>query len=1165
MSVLERMGLSEQQRAALVDERPEVLVAAGAGSGKTKLLVAAVVRALVEEGLPLERLIAVTFTRKAGAELASRVRVALEECGRSDLARMLDSAALGTIDSLCRHLIKDQALAAGVDPACGVLEAEAADLVKREIAASSWERVVERADEALLDILATSGKDLRSEVVSLYDRLRGLGQDEPHVAVDGGVPEEESRAELADKVREALDAGTSDGRPTTSLGDDLDRLRACLEWLQGPAAGREEEAGLRESEGFFPSRRTKRMEEYFLPVRAALSRYRCALAEARLRPLAEAADLLLSEFHSRYTSWKEEHGLVDFTDLELKTRKLVSRSEHGQPGPRLLDGAFLLVDEFQDTNELQWSILSRLGAERVLLVGDERQSIYRFRGADVEVFRRRRKALAGNKAGGSPGGLHRLDANYRSRPEVLGFVNRLFSHEDFFGRGFARLTPGRAQQAIGGEPASGQELQTCRARVCAEVLVAERREDERGEGQLVSASQAEAEALAARVRSMVDKEGWRQRDIVVLLPTQTQVDKYRDALVDQGVDVYLVRGRGYYGREEVTDVSSLLRVLVNPHDDLALLAVLRSPLVGLSDDGLYLLGRERRARRAGSLWEVLRGEDVVELGVDDQQALRLLGDRLEYFRPRVGRAGLARLIDEICTSLAYDLCLLAAPDGRRRFANVRKLMRLAEEYETSNGPDLAGFLAVLRTMGRLSDREGSAPTLAEGEDVVRIMTIHQAKGLEFPVVALVGLGADAYQPRTSLFAVGGDGRLGLFLKGHRQRTYESHDPCWGPAVEIATEESEREREEDVRLLYVAMTRAEEQLLLVGAKPTREGMEGTRIGRILTALGIASFPAAGEECAVAGTEALVYGVASGAVVGGSADGYGSAAADGARLSRVQAAAPAPQLLDLPSAMAVPTRVSFSALAAYQRCPRRFYLERVLGLDLQGTAPADQADGDDRGGLPLLDQEEASAGRDVGILVHHLLEKMAVGETRPASDRIRRAAEGALSDMGIRLQPDDVDRAIDLTSAVWDSALATRLTSPAAMREAPFYFVSDGTMVSGVMDFVCPDPECWWVVDYKTNALRGRKVSELAKEYTLQSRLYGLAALRAGAPAVRMDLLFLERPAEPASSTYRSEEAGDLQKSLDEVLAGLRRREFPLVTGRACGGCPVRAVCDNMARA
>ncbi len=1157
MSGVSDMGLSQAQEAAVIDTGPQVLVAAAAGSGKTRLLVAAVVKALVEEQLPVERLVAVTFTRKAGAELASRVREALHACGRPDLARALDSAAVGTIDSLCRRLVKDQALTVGVDPACAVLEAEAAELVKKEVIGKSWEVTVERADETALEVLAAQGKNLCRDVVALYDRLRGLGQDEPQIIVPGAGSEEEARELLAGALRRALAAGAANPKPSVSLAGDLDKVRRGLDWLEGAAAERNGEAGLRASAGFFPSRRTRGMEEHFEPVRSALAAYRCVLAEAKLRSLVDVVNTLLAEFHRRYTTRKAEHGLLDFADLELKARALLTQSSSDGAGAGPLCGSYLLVDEFQDTNELQCTILSGLGAERVLMVGDERQSIYRFRGADVDVFKRRRGALASGEGQGRPGGLHRLDVNYRSAPEILEFVNSLFSQEGLFGEEFALLTPDPDRVPL--LPAAAP------ARV--EVLVAERRREGEGDGRLVAMQQAEAEALAAHVRGMVDQEGWRQRDVVVLLPTQTQVELYKDALEAQGLKAYLVRGKGYYAQEEVTDVICLLRLLLNQHDDLSMVSVLRSPLVGMSDDGLYLLGRERRARKARSLWDATRGKAVEALSAADQEALALLVERMAQTRLRVGRPGLARLIDDTISAFSYDLCLLEAPDGARRFANVRKLMRLAEEFELASGPDLAAFLSVVRSTEQVSDREGSAPTLGEGDDVVRVMTVHQAKGLEFPVVVLAGLGADGHRPETSTFAVGSDGRVGLFLKGYRNPTYEGYDPHWGPAAQIAAEEVVREQEEDVRLLYVAMTRAQERLVLVGARPTKDSMEGSRIGRIVAGLGLSAFPASGEVASVEGLSAAVVGVAPAAATqpraaasGADAGGFGDTPGFGDAV--VSPEPDPPRFLELPSANSAPTRLSFSALAAYQRCPRQFYLERVLGLTIAGEVSTDEKGYPETSREPLLDADEARAGRDVGILVHRLLEQSAVSSARPDAEAVRSAAVGALEQLGMRLSAQELERAVALTLAVWDSPVAGRLGLESAAREAQFLYAVGGTVVSGIMDLLCREPECWLVTDYKTNALRGRPVAEVAEPYALQCAVYGLAALRAGAPSVQMDLLFLEDPSEMVSVNYDSVDVSRLERELIGAFSGLRQGSFPRQTGKECERCPVVAVCKAM---
>jgi ATP-dependent helicase/nuclease subunit A len=1150
MSCIESMDLSEPQRAAVLDSRPQVLVAAGAGSGKTRLLVAYFVHALVDEGFPIERLVAVTFTRKAGAELVSRIRSSLHACGRPDLARSLDAANIGTIHGLCRRLLKERALEAGVDPAFAILEAEAAVLVKEEVCRQVWNLAVEKADETGLEVLAAGGETMRGAVVPLYDRLRGAGLHSPQVLIAPGPSAEQVRSELALLIREALAAARGLARRSATLETDLGLLTACLRWLECPTSGRGDDEELRIAAGFLPSRRTPSMELHFGPVRTALTRYRCTLAEMRLRPVVSTMNDLLGRFHCSYETYKQERSLLDFADLELRAWALLVGGGTDRGSSLSLPGSRVLVDEFQDTNELQCTILEGLGAARLLMVGDERQSIYRFRGADIEVFRRREAALEPGRGDISAGALHRLDVNYRSRPELLAFVNRLFAHEHFFGERFVALEPGRdTEERVGALPASPS----------VEVLVAERLQ---GAGPDVRASlmqQAEAEAVGSHVRRLIDDEGWEQRDIVVLLPAQTHVALYQEALLARGVDVYVVRGKGYYSREEVSDVSSLLRLLVNSHDDLALVAVLRSPLVRVSDDTLYLLGREARRTRARSLWEVVRGARTDGLESEDRQLLIDLVGQLTGLRRLVGRPGLARLIDEAVSICGYDVCLLASPEGRRRFANVRKLMRMADDFEALEGPDLAGFVKLLQSMGDLSDREGSAPTLAEGEDVVRVMTIHQAKGLEFPVVILAGLGSDVPRGSSSEFVIGDDGRMGVFLKGSQRKNYESHDLCWGPAAEIVFSERAREREEDVRLLYVAMTRAKERLVLVGARPGGEKPENCRIGRIVTALGRQDLPEEGEMIPLGGLDAVVVGVAS--LLAGTE-----------RRSR-HARAPAiddgildvcPQFLETAPRDYVPRRLSFSALATYQRCPMQFYLERVLGLTLRPEGPVAEDAGPPAAEEVLLDSDEQHSGREVGLLVHALLERSPPEEGPPTADSLRPAARRSLLETGARLSSADLERALLLTQRFWDSPFSDKRSAASAMREAPFAFAHGDIVISGVMDLIWREDDAWHIVDYKTNALEGRSTAEAASGYQMQAVLYCLAALRAGAPAAQMDFLFLERPAEPVTVRFGRDEVSRMEGLLDEALHGLRHGEFPVCAGEACSWCPVADVCTNMAR-
>ncbi len=1102
--------------------------------------------------------------------MVTRIRTSLEECGRPDLARLLDLATTGTIHSLCRRLVKDRALESGVDPACVVLEADAADLLKQEVGRLAWEAFVERAGEAELQVLALEGEGLRREMISLYDRLRGLGYDHPRLSIHAEVSEEPARLDLIRSAGAALVAGAALPKRSKTLDGDLSALTACLAWLEqdppcGASSGVVSPVGscLRASARFFPSRRTPAMEPYFVPVREALTRYRRALAKMYLEPLVGTVNALLAEFHALYSTRKQEQGLVDFTDLELLARDLVTRPGEGGPAVSPQSGTLLLVDEFQDTNELQCSILEGLLTTRMLMVGDERQSIYRFRGADVDVFRHRQAELEASGEQGAAAGacaeavcagapVHRLDVNYRSRPEVVAFINRLFAHTDFFGGRFVPLQPDPARSAAA----------DAEGRPSVEVVVAHRG-PWTADDCAMPLQDAEAVAVAGSVRRLVDEQGWQQRDIVVLLPAQTHVGRYQEALLAEGVDVYVVRGKGYYSQDEVADVVSLLRLLVNPHDDLALVSVLRSPMVGLSDDGLYILGRAGRAMRADSLWKAVQAGAPESLGAVDRS---LLGDflgRLSGLRRRVGRPGLARLIDNAVSACAYDLCLLASPGGRRRYANVRKLMRLAAEFEAVSGPDLAGFVDSLRSRDDLGDREGSAPTLTEGEDVVRVMTVHQAKGLEFPVVVLAGLGSDVPRGSFPAFVIGGDGRMGVFLKGSQHKTYEEADLCWGPADDIAAQERTRDEEEDVRLLYVAMTRAQERLVLVGGGPkTGQAVVG-RIARIAGALGLDAVPAPGEAVLLEGLDAVVRGVDSTAEArrrGHEQDGESESESPPSFEGRPVAC---PQFIETLPRFGLYRQVSFSALAAYQRCPQQFYLEHVLGLKLTGEEPVREEDDAGTWQHSLLDPEEQHAGRDVGLLVHALLERAPATGEAPARAALLDEAEEWRRRTGVHLSREALERAVELTSAFWLSPVAAGLSAPSARREAPFFFAQAETVVSGIMDLVFVDNGCWYIVDYKTNALSGRSTSELALEYRLQGVVYRLAALRAGAPAVQMDFVFLERPSDTVMVRSSPEDMPLLADELDEALAGLRQGRFPATNGENCGRCVVASLCGGMA--
>ena len=432
-------------------------------------------------------------------------------------------------------------------------------------------------------------------------------------------------------------------------------------------------------------------------------------------------------------------------------------------------------------------------------VGDEFQSIYRFRHADVQVFIDRRSAAAGHVA---------LRDNYRSRPEVLQFVNDLFGR--VFGDEYRALEASRRFEG----PAFEYPV---------ELLVVDRSE-------AAGAAEwraAEATLIAERVAAVVADGEHEPGDVVVLLRSGTDVETYEEALRAKGLETHRAIGRGYYGRQQVIDLCAYLRLVRNRYDDHALLAVLASPLVGVSNDGLL---RIRRAAKY-SLYGALERTLPTGLAQRDTNLLRAFRQRFDRIVALSAEVGLEELCERIVSDHDYDLACLAQPDGKRRYANVRKLVRLAREYETLRGPDLPGFLHFVDAQAGAEGRESEAAIAEEeGGDAVRLMTIHSAKGLEFPVVVVADCGRRAPSAREEIIALP-EGSFGFRVP---DATGKLRDPT--AYRNVLQAEKEASLQEQRRVLYVAMTRAADRLLVSGA--WAPGSKDTSpLGWIIEGLGI----------------------------------------------------------------------------------------------------------------------------------------------------------------------------------------------------------------------------------------------------------------------------------------------------------------------------------------
>jgi ATP-dependent helicase/nuclease subunit A len=1092
-----------QQRAA-IDARGHVFVAAGAGTGKTAVLVERFVHAVLDEGLDVDSLLVITYTERAAGELRARIRSRLIERGRSDLALELDNAWISTIHGFCRRLLGAHPLAAGIDPGFRILDEPQALVLQAEAFTTALERFCAADEPDRWQLLATYGAaGLRRMLVEVYATLRSAGRE---LVLEPGT-----RAPLAERLHTLRDTAQVLLDDSGATQPQRGAATATLELLDSTA---------------LPERLLSLSDLRPRGPRAAgFAEARDAVVAAALEELAARDRSLLQElltaFEAAYSEAKARESALDFEDLQLRARDLL-RGDDAIRGRERERFRSIMVDEFQDTNRLQTELLDLLstGADGdVLLVGDEFQSIYGFRHADVAVFRERREAAST---------VLPLTLNHRSRPEVLSAVNELFRAE--FGDEFQAL-----------EPADGRDVPALRNAF--ELLVT----DKAAAGEAgVHWRRSEARHVARRVRELVDAGDATPGEIVLLFAAGTDAEWFEEELRAVGLPTYRAAGRNYFGQQQVVDLLAYLRLLHNRYDDEALLTVLASPFVGVSNDALVLIRADAQRQPIFRGLERSLPSDLTE---SDRRLLLAFRQRYERLLDlAVAQVPLELLCERVLSEHDYDLAILALPDGRRRYANLRKLARLARSYEELRGADLEGFVQFVAGQEAVGAKESDAVSEEEGADAVRLLTIHAAKGLEFKVVVVPDTGRS--RPPVSDILALSDGRFG-FKVAH---------PATGTRVSTESyrdvkEHRERaERAERLRLYYVAMTRAMERLIVSGSSsaPDEAGDE-TPIGWVLARLGLtdeAHAAANGPIEVERGNATVLLRLDRGQSDPPSApvvEEPEPMVAKGGQLVLFEGSGealppPAPRLHALTVLPEPPlhhvSRLSFSALSLFERCSYRYFAERVAGMK-----PA------------AWDGDGVAAGlhpTELGDAVHRLLERVDLSDPSRPTD-LEQLVRGWYSSVG-DAELEHVGRLVD---AYCDSTLARRIAALDGVRvERPFAFALDGVLLNGRLDVLWRDGSRGLVLDYKTNALDGREPAEIVEnEYRTQRDVYALACMRAGIDEVEVVYQFLEAPEAVVSAGFGPGDIGALEAELRDAIARIRGGDFrPTPSPFACSGCP-----------
>jgi len=1197
-----RAKLTPSQSAAVERIGDNIALRSGAGCGKTLVLARRFTHLLLDDpqrANPLARLVALTFTDKAAMEMSQRVRRLLAEAAAGaksprDRRRLqswlqdLPDARISTIHSFCASLLREHAIEAGLDPNFAVC---AEQIVSDRMLAEAVDRaILAAADSQQLDAIALltrlSYDKLLKAVHYLADnRLLWQAEDytDPQAIFrrwqslqQAGRENAKRRLEQIKKdwqaVMSEFPCDKADDKLAVWRVEKLAALDDILaRWSEVSAASFEP---FKKSPGGIGSEkswhgRAKEVRKQLKKLTAEiyeLSAFfepmgdadrRAAEAICAMTALAVDADKL-------YSAEKRRRGVLDFADLLYHTARLI----RGNPQLRKsLAGQIdqLLIDECQDTDAFQLRLLTeiifsdkQLAAPppgRLFVVGDARQSIYRFRGAWVEEFESLCRRLG-------PSGRIELDTSFRTHPAGAAFINHLFAElmaGDF--------SPIRAHR------------QTCPAIPSVEILLAD---DIAGEAvhNATSASRAQAALTAQRIRRMLDDgeklvwnakgDNWRPvqpRDIAILMARRTWGHEYQRQLDLQGVPYYVVAGTGFFKQQEVFDLLNALRVIDNPMDDVALFGVLRSSLIGLDDNSLMRIALAYNTPYFRALCDSCEAGKELPLPPAGAESLRFAVELLGRLHRRKDAVGIDRLIEDLLGASGYEAAMLSQFQGRRRVGNIRRLIELARSAQ-AGGMSLAEFLAETNEMIIEESRYEQAAVAGEAEDVVRIMTIHKAKGLEFPVVFIPDLNVKCQGVRDALMNRPDWGLTYRLTADAEDEGGSSKDVplSYRLAKELETADL---KAEDIRKLYVAATRHKDHLVFVGAnwrdKQGNFSRGDNMLRKLDKALGISDALKAGRETIPYGDGKYALAVRSESASPPADTGRrtkiaqklrgGGDAEEMAEAILKSAGGGKPAVLPGPLPASIGrASLAVTALADFAYCPMLYHWRHELKVPA-ARPQTDRADG-----------HETLDAATLGTIFHRCMERLDLNEPQPAVELVA----AAVAEMNLEDTTDVRAIAAQLEAMLTkfrDHPLAAALREAQQVhRELDFVMQADPAVLRGQIDVLYQDTGgAWHVVDYKSDRLGPQDVPAHAGRYELQMLCYSLAAgrfLSAGEPACPDATLYFLRPGLTHRFEFAPTDAGPAESRLAHLAEQLISARRSGVFGRRskpCPRCPYRELC------
>lgn len=1189
MKEMTNMAWTNEQQAAIDSRGQTLLLSAAAGSGKTAVLVERIIRRLLDKEYPIDitELLVVTFTKAAAAEMRDRIGTALmkalSETKDPRVERqlaLLPSAQISTLHAFCQHVIRKYFYTIDLDPAFSIAGEEELNLLRRQVLEDVFLSYYEDDEKAsilypLADMFGSDrGDDILMDTVSrMYTYARSLAWPEHwlkeaarayDVAPDAVIDDMVWAGPIKDAVRRILeeDAHLYDGvlyhlRQREAFAPACDTFVAEQAALRQAAQARSWNDLSRFVRAIdFPRLKSlrklsdddKAVWERCKKVRDDVKKdviktlqavYFSATPEEWLdgmramKPIMDGLVTLTLDFAKAYGAAKKEKGWIDFNDLEHFCLQILlapdASPEHPVPSAAAeeLRSQYeeVFIDEYQDTNGVQ-ELITRLvsGEDNRFMVGDIKQSIYRFRLADPTLFLEKYQSFSRDEKA-----VQRcidLGRNFRSVPVVLDAVNAVFSRA--MTAEAAGMDYGEREKLYAGRQAPDDERWIGGPVEVDIVPTPSVEEDDDGS----TAFEKECRFIAGRIgellasgRMAARKDGTLEplsyRHIVVLLRSMAgKADVLIQALQEGGIPSYAEQSGGYFAAVEVQVMLALLRCIDNPEQDLAMAAVLRSPLVGLDETALAGV----RLAGDGTLWQNLPAF-VASLpdGVDEKEDLQQFMAAFDSWRTYSRRHGVAELLQRLYDDTAYVDFVGAMPGGDVRQANLKALYDRARQYEEAGFRGLFRYLQLMDKMKEDGLDLAPAKVVSEKEDVVRIMSIHKSKGLEFPVVFVADMGK-AFNRRDTQDQILFHNRLGIGLK--------QYDPEWrmsyptliwsGIAAQLRWEGTAEEE----RILYVAMTRARDQLILTGHSSHIDRDWQRWTSRLNPAQAKSYFdwvmpaalapfgakadadyarPGAAWQDAVWQVR-IARAVPAGTVEEGAYDGE-------PRLEALRrgdlTGTPVPSWLDeqLSWQYAYPQAVRTAAKFSVSEVKRRYQelhsdeLQDEAALSVPAAAVIPTAPGEDDAfaALPpwLAGEEAAVSGAQRGTALHKALQYIT-----PAADQttatLRREID-AFVRQGLLSREEAKLVYVPVLAAFCQSDIGRRMAeSPELHREYPFTVLLAGgdplpetetgeqILIQGVIDCLFREDDAWILVDYKSDRLE--TADAFRSRYAVQLALY-----------------------------------------------------------------------------